>query len=184
MRFFLTLCLALTLAACGETATRVLLDPSPSTQKIRASVRTVEVAQVSLPDYAAALEISVQTEGGTLAQVPDVLWADEPARGLTAALVRQLATITGVQVAAEPWPLADLPEAEVTVRVEQMAVLQDGRLRLSGQYGIRYDNEDRRGHLHLFDFTSDVADATDVSAIARAHDDAWRQLAEDIATSL
>ncbi|MBM7067262.1 membrane integrity-associated transporter subunit PqiC [Actibacterium sp. 188UL27-1] len=180
---FAMLLLISVVAGCGGAPDQLLFQTPSSELKVRPSVRTVEVMQVSLPTYAEAQEISVQNEGGTLEQVPGILWADEPARALTNGMVRLLSSITGARIAAEPWPLDGLPEAELTIRVEQLAVLQQGQLRLSGQYGLRYDNTGRRGKLRLFDITVPLV-STSLTSISAGYTEAWTQLAEKIARDL
>lgn len=178
------LLIALALGACaGTEATRVMLPSVSSAMKVRTSVDTVEVMTVSLPGYAEAAEISVQAETGGLMEYPDALWADDPARALTNAMVRHLTTITGAQVAAEPWPLRNIPQAELTIRVEQMAIMQTGVLNLSGQYAISNDEYPNRSRVRLFRFDVPVTDPT-LTNIAAAHNQAWQILAEKIARDM
>lgn len=179
----LVVVLTLLIASCGDPPNQLLFQMPSSELKVRPSVRTVEVMQVSLPTYAEAQEISVEGESGTLQQVPEILWADEPARALTNSMVRLLSSISGAQVAAEPWPLAGLPEVEVTIRVEQLTVSNAAQLQLSGQYGLRYDQDGRRGRLRLFDVTIPLV-STSLKSISDGYSEAWTELAEKIARDL
>ncbi len=117
----LALFLPLLLAGClSGQAPRFAVEPVPSTVKVRTSASTIELADVTLPNYATENWLTVQDEAGALVPLRDADWADEPSRAMTFALVRHLSEITGAKVAADPWPLAGIPEAEVRVRVEQM----------------------------------------------------------------
>ncbi len=183
MRNAAALALALLLAACSGEPARLAVPPETSDLRVRASASTVSVTEVTLPAYADASEIAVQTATGLIEPVGGVLWADDPPRALTNALVRNLGAITGAAVAADPWPLDGNPAAEVTVRVEQMLVGADGVLRLTGQFAVRRDAFVAPGRLRSFAIAVPVA-STELPDIARAHDAAWRELAEEIARNL
>ncbi|SMX44460.1 PqiC family protein [Actibacterium lipolyticum] len=173
------------LAGCSGEPARLAIAPETSALKVRSAARSVSVAEVSLPAYAEAVEVAVQGENGLVGLVPGVIWADTPPRALTSGLVRNLTAITGAEVAAAPWPLDGNPDAELTVRVEQMLVTADGMLRLTGQYAVRRDSftTDRSGSISSFEIAVPTG-SPELADIARAHDAAWRQLAEDIARSL
>lgn len=185
MKFPLIALCALTLtAACGPDPARVLIDPAPSAVKVKPSVRTVEVKKVSLPTYAEGADVTVLAgETGLVSVVPDNIWADEPSRALGAAMVRSLIQMTGVAAAAEPWPLAGFPEAEVTIRVERLLASDSGALTLSGTYALRYDAQGRRGRVRLFDIQVPVTEPG-TTGLAKAQGIAWTQLAERIARDL
>lgn len=185
MRLPLIAVLALTLtASCGPDPARLLIEPVPSPVKTNASVRTVEVKQVSLPTYAESGDVTiVAAETGVLTVLPDSVWADEPPRALGAAMVRSLIEMTGVTAASEPWPLAGFPEAEVTIRVARLLALDTGELELSGSYALRYDAPGRKGRVRLFDIRVPVG-AEGPTALAKAQGVAWTRLAERIARDL
>ena len=69
------------LGGCAGNSARFLIDPPAPETRIRVPVATVELRAVSLPVYAAALEIAQQDRDGALYNIPDVLWADDPVRG-------------------------------------------------------------------------------------------------------
>lgn len=173
----------LILTGCSGDGARFAVAPETSQAKIRSTARTVEVVQVSLPAYAKAVELSIQDASGALVQVGDATWADDPDRAMTNGIVRNLSAITGVQVAAEPWPLDGNPEAEVRVRVEEMLVAEDGVLRLSGQFAIRRDVVTSRNRIRPFSITVPSATTAPTDILA-AHERAWAQLAESIAKEL
>lgn len=131
--------LALALAACGGNAPRYLIDPPAPQLRLTTAARTIMLRDVSLPEYAAASEMAVQEEGGAVKNAPRALWADLPERSVTLALARQLDAALSATVAAEPWPLTGLPDAEVEVRVEQSLAGADNVFRLQGQYYVRAD---------------------------------------------
>ncbi len=122
------------LAACGGSPERFAAPLAPAGERIRLNVAQLEVRQVSLPSYALDEEIWVETESGALMADSGLLWADDPARGVTQELTRQLGAISGARVAAEPWPFEDLPQARLEVRVDEFIAGANGRFRISGQY--------------------------------------------------
>ncbi|MCB1331302.1 MAG: membrane integrity-associated transporter subunit PqiC [Maritimibacter sp.] len=178
----LGLAAAALLAGCaGGVGPQVVIDPKTSELRVPARVGSVMLRDISLPAYAQASEISVRSAGGTLVEKKGAVWADEPARAMTGAMVRNLSSITGAQVAAEPWPLEGYPDVELTVRVEHMFARDDGSITLVGYYAIR--REHGRSLIRQFDITRPpVAEAPD--DLARVHEAAWSDLAERIARDL
>lgn len=173
--------LALVLAGCGAGAPQVVIDAETSELRVPKPARTVMLNDVSLPAYAEANEITVREDDGTLVEIKGQVWADAPSRAMSNAMVRNLGTITGAQVAAEPWPLEGYPEVEVTIRVEQMFARADGSISLTGYYAIRRDYG--RSGIQQFDIA--LPGSPDAKAdLPRAYDAAWKTLAEQIARSL
>ncbi len=127
----LPLCL---LAACGGPAQFYPTPAVATDTRISTRYDAVQIAEVSLPSYAASEEIYVQGEDGALSSSGDLLWADLPARAMTLALSRTLAEITGTPAAPEPWPFETLPDARLEIQVEDLLAQADGTLLLSGQY--------------------------------------------------
>ncbi len=175
--------LAIVLAACGGDPARLAVATETSTMTDRSAARSILVGEVTLPEYAEASQVVVQTPDGLIEAVEDVIWADTPSRAMTNSLVRNLSAITGAQVAAGPWPLMDLPDAELTVRVERMLLTADGTLRMSGQYAVRRDVGPGGEQLRGFDIAVPVADPG-LGTLSAAHGMAWRLLAEEIAPTL
>lgn len=169
------------LMGCGADPQLVLVEQETSTLRERTQSRTVEIVEVSLPDYATKDDIAIATPEGPVVLLPDTLWADEPERAMTGALVRNLSAITNAQIAASPWPLSGYPEAELTVRVEQMLVSSANALTLSGQFAI--GREEGRQVIKPFDVSVPLV-ALGAGDVARAHASAWRKLAELIAKDL
>ena len=124
------------LAGCGETSGRYLIDTPAPTQQVRVPLSTIEVRDVTLPDYVSSAEIMVQSEDGALRPVANAIWADNPVRGFTLMLARNLDTGSNAAAMTEPWPLTEPPHARVEVRVEQMVAQIDGTFRLTGQFAI------------------------------------------------
>ncbi|SFI64669.1 PqiC family protein [Jannaschia pohangensis] len=177
----LLLPLALTLSACGQTQ---YFAPPPVTTDLRVNVRaaTVQVNEVSIPEYAVNQEIPIQQADGSLTTDTDRLWADLPDRAMQAALARHLNTITDARVAAEPWPLSGFPEVELSIFVEDMIVRANGTLSLTGTYAIK--SETGRDRIQTFDLAAPVVDLASYPAILAAHEAAWLQLAEAVARDL
>jgi uncharacterized lipoprotein YmbA len=181
MRLALLLpCLAL--AACGET---LYFAPPPAQSELRLSVRpeTVQVNEVSIPEYAINQEIPIQQADGSFVTDTDRLWADLPDRALQGSLTRHLNAITDASVAVEPWPLRGFPEVEVSVFVEDMIVGAAGTIRFTGTYALA--RETGRGGVRPFAIVAAVPGPVDnYVAIIAAHEAAWLQLAEQIARDL
>lgn len=177
------LLLALLLVACGDNSARYLVD-APAAETARSvRVRSIEVRDVVLPAYAAAIEIPQQDETGALHNVPDTLWADEPVRGITAVLARSLDIGSSATVAAEPWPLDTPADVQLVVRVERMIAGADGVFVLSGQYAIAAPDGAVRERLERFDIRIPLA-APDAPAIAKATGQGIAALADDIIATL
>ena len=103
---------------------------------MRIAFASVEVRDVSLPTYAAAEEISIQAEDGTLTSSTDVLWADTPERAIALELSRNLARLTDRRIASEPWPFEAFPDARLEVRFEDLLATTAGAFRTRGQYFV------------------------------------------------
>lgn len=129
---------ALLLPGCSAFST-TLRYPVPVVQpaeKVSIRFRSVEVREVSLPEYAQLSEIGSQNPDGAIITDKSLLWADNPVRSVTLELARNLGLITGATVASEPWPFDDFPGARVEVRIEEMLTDRENRFRLTGQYFV------------------------------------------------
>lgn len=188
MTAFRTLLFALTalasLAACQTTPPALyLIDSAPPDLRVRPVVSSLEVRDVGLPRYASADEIRARGEDGALRMIPDTAWAEDPQRALTQSLARNLGVVTGVPVAAEPWPFAEPPAASLSVRVEDLIGGMDGQMRLTGQYTlarVEGDVDDRSGR---FEILVPIA-GEGAGAIAAAQGRAFSELAERIARGI
>jgi len=181
-RLLLPLALLLSLAACGGAPERFAAPLAPAGARIGIGPSLVEVRQVSLPSYALDEEIWVETDTGALTADSGFLWADDPARGVTQELTRQLAAITGARVAAEPWPFDALPQARVEVRIDEFVAGNDGRFRISGQY-FAVTLTAGRDRAADFAVAAPIAPDSGVPGIAAARAAAVRDLARLIATN-
>lgn len=170
------------LAGCGSQ-TQILMEAPTPDLRLRPAVASVEVRDISLPRYAAADSLVVRTTDNALQQLSGTVWADNPERSMTLQLASDLGTITGVRVAAEPWPFADLPSAQVVVRVDRLIGQLGGTLRFSGQYAIAPVGADVSDRLSRFDITVRVPGET-AGALALAQGTALAQLSEQIARDL
>lgn len=168
------------LAGCGADPVRYASPPVASGNRIPVSVGQLEVREVSLPAYARTEEIWRETPGGALEADTSVLWADDPARGVTQELSGHLAALTGARVAAEPWPFEDLPQARLVVRVDEMLAGADGRFRLSGQYFVARLSAGR-DTAGTFRVSAPIPPESGVPGIAAARAAAVRDLARLIA---
>ena len=86
----LTLALSLTLAACGDTAARYLVEPAPTAAPVALRLSSLEVRDAVLPAYAEGSQILQQDASGALRPVKGSEWADSSARAVTAALARTI----------------------------------------------------------------------------------------------
>ena len=110
------------------------------TEKVKVRFRSIEVRQVSLPEYAELSEMSSRTAEGAIETQSKLLWADDPVRAVTLELARNLGQITGATVASEPWPFETFADARLEVRIEEMLTDQGNLFRLSGQYFVAGSN--------------------------------------------
>jgi hypothetical protein len=179
-RSILVLCALAALASCGPPPERFAAPLAASGGRIGVSVASIEVRDVSLPSYAQDEEIWQESAAGALTPLEGDLWADAPARGVTLELARQLAAVTGVRVASEPWPFAALPAGRVEVRADRFVAGRDGRFRISGQY-FAVDLDRQRDRSAEFDVSAPIAPEGGTPAIAAARAAAIRDLARLIA---
>lgn len=170
-------------AACSPLADRVALSPAQSSLELRPRVQSAMVRTVSLPTYAAAEEIALETTDGRIIIREDVLWADRPDRAVTLILTRTLGDILNTDVGPDPWPFIGLPDVSVDIRVERMLGSLDGTFKLNGQFFIASEAVPFRDSSHSFEITEQMADAT-VGSIAAAQSAALLKLAEQIAATL
>ncbi|RNF34813.1 PqiC family protein [Paracoccus methylarcula] len=175
--------LLLILSACSnpEKTGRFLIDPPSTRAQVPNRLGTAELKDVSLPDYAADQEVMWQTEDGAVRSNPDNLWADNPKRGFTLALAREISDISGATVIGEPWPLAEPPQRVLEVRVEKALAQADGIYRLSGRYFVSDEESGGTNHARSFDISVPMS-GDQPSAIAGAMSQAISQLAQQIAT--
>lgn len=171
------------LAACSPPSARYLIEPPATDVKVRAAVASLMLRDVSLPAYAAAEDILRQEKDGALREAGAAIWADQPVRGITLALARQLDTMMTATVAAEPWPLIGLADAVLEVRVEQMIAGADGEFRLSGQYFISGDAAALHAISESFDVRVPIS-GDGPGGIVAAQSQAIGKLAEQIARKL
>lgn len=171
--------LLLPLAACSGPTELVPVPIIALEERVGTRFASIEVAEVSLPAYAASDEILEEVEGALI--VSDLFWADDPIRSMTLALARNLKELTGARVAPEPWPFDSRAAARVDVRVEALLV-QGEALVFSGQYFVA-DQEDRgRNHAHLFELSAQILGATP-ETVAAARAQVVADLARAIASS-
>ncbi|MEM6589434.1 MAG: ABC-type transport auxiliary lipoprotein family protein [Pseudomonadota bacterium] len=150
MRFFFISLMALALTGCFRSDTLIAAPEVKVSERVSTSFRTIEVLEVSLPDYATGDEIALENDSSL--SLSRAIWADDPTRAVTLGLSRNLTEITGRSVAPEPWPFDERAAARVDVRVEQMLV-SGGQMRMSGQFFVT-DLEGRgRDRAKLFDLT-------------------------------
>ena len=180
----LTLAALLTATACGSTVTRLNMPAVEPTASLRASVGSVMIRTVSLPTYAAAEEIALETAPGVITSDGDLLSADDPSRSVTLALTQGVGDILNANVGPDPWPFAGLPDVAVDVRVSDMlGSAVTGTFRLAGQYYIGGDAIDFANSSHNFAYSVPMA-TPDIPGAIAAQGSAVAQLAEDIARKL
>lgn len=164
--------------ACGAPDRFAVVAPQ-ITEKMRIGFASVEVRDVSLPTYAAAEEITIQADDGTLTSSTNVLWADAPERAIALELSRNLSRLTGRRIASEPWPFEAFPDARLEVRFQDLIATSTGVFRTSGQYFVGV--EDGRERSGLFDLSVVYDPAGGPAAIAQARGQLILDLSEFIA---
>jgi uncharacterized lipoprotein YmbA len=172
--------LAVLLAACGASPARFAVPTVTPELRQTISYRSVELREVSLPVYAQNEEISIERLDGGITREAGLLWADLPARAMTLDLGQALRTITGAQVASEPWPFDARPQARLEVRVEEMVASERGEFRLAGQYFVAAFDGSERGRAQSFALSVPLADMEPAS-IAAARGQVTVMLAEAVA---
>jgi uncharacterized lipoprotein YmbA len=177
MRFALLFVL---MAACGGDTVRYAVPPAPAEGRVAINVRSLEVRDTAIPLYAGLEEISVEQEGGGLVADTSVLWAEDPQRVVTQGLAGALARLTTAQVAAEPWPLEDLPDARLEVRVDRMLAQANGQYAMSGQYFVaRATGTDAAGRFSVAVPYQRESPTSIAAALGRAIDLLARQIARE-----
>lgn len=171
---------ALSLSACGNNPAQVLVTPATPEIRLRPIVSSLEVRDISLPLYAASDSPVLLDADGTLLEIKNTVWADTPERALTLQLAGDLGAITGARVAAEPWPFAASPAAQVTVRVERFLGQAGGQFRMTGQYAIAPVDSGLSDRSGRFDIAVPMV-GDSAGALASAQGRAVSQLAETIA---
>ncbi len=177
-----TLALAV-LVACSGTTTRIAYPPVTSDLKLRALVGSALVQTVSLPAYAAAEELAVETAPGVITSTGELLWADLPDRAVTLKIASHLDEILSATVGPEPWPFPGLPDVNIDIRVSDMVARADGQFHLSGQFYVGGDGIDFRNSSTPFDIAIPLA-STEPAAVADAQAQALLRLSESIARKL
>lgn len=172
----------LALGACsdGTETARYALNPPAASKQVANRLGTAELREVSLPQYASGQEIAYQTEDGALRSNSKDIWADDPPRAMTLALAREISALSGAVVIAEPWPLSDLPQRRIEVRVEQFLPGADGVVRLSGAYYVTLAAGAGSDLVRRFDLSAPLA-GEGPGAIAAAQSQAVAALARQIA---
>lgn len=174
----------LLLSACaGEEEPRYLIEPVDQPGKLSVSIATLEVRDVSLPAYAAEPDILAEGEGGALYPVGESVWADDPVRGVTMALVGDLSERTTATVVAEPWPLSEGAQARLDVRVVQALARSGGTFALTGQFAVASPDEVIREFVRGFEIAVPIV-GEGSQAIAAAQSQAIGELAGLVANSL
>ena len=171
------------LAACSGPTDRLDYVRPASALSLNALVGSAMVRTVSLPSYAAAEELSIESAPGVITATDELLWADDPERATTLAVAGHLDDILSATVGPEPWPFAGLPDVSIDIRVTEMLAGADGIFRLGGEYYVGGDGIDFRNSAHSFDISVALA-GEGPGAISLAQGQALLQLSEDIARKL
>lgn len=171
------------LAACAGNTARLDMAQVPSQLNLRAAVGSAMVRAVSLPTYAAAEELSVETADGLITSSDGILWADDPSRAITLNLTRNLGEILNARIGPDPWPFVGLPDVAIDVRVTKMLAGADGVFDLEGQFFVGGDGIDYTNSTNIFAIATPTAGLTP-AAIATAQARALVTLSEQIARTL
>lgn len=180
------------LAGCSnpEDTARYLIDPPRSVGQLPSRLGTVELKDVSLPEYASGDEVAWQSTDGAVRSTPDNLWADNPRRAVTQTLASEISAISGATVIAEPWPLSNAPDSKLDVRIDKALAQADGIYRLSGRYFLSAESLDGGdSHVRNFDIAipminpdQEAEQVISAGTVAAAQSQAIAQLAAQIAT--
>ena len=171
------------LTACSATPSRLDMSQASSPLTLRAAVSSAMVRTVSLPTYAAAEEVSFETEDGLITSNGDVLWADDPARAVTLSIARTMGDILNADIGPDPWPFVGLPDVAIDIRIARMITNAQGTFELQGQYFIGGDGIDYPRTSTAFDISKPLTSEGTIG-IADAQARAIVTLAEDIARKI
>ncbi len=176
--------LVVLLAACsGADEPRFRIEPAPISARMRIAAGTIELREVTLPAYAAEPAILAECTDGALYPHGNGLWADDPAQGVTSALVTALSARTNATVAAEPWPLTDPAQVRLDVRVAQFYARSDGSFEMAGQFAVASPDRVVREFIRSFEIRVPIRGEAP-GALAAAQGEAISELATLIATAL
>lgn len=179
MKSILFVGLTALVTGCSGMPSRLELAPLDSQLSLRSAVGSAMVRTVSLPTYAAAEELSMETPEGLIDSNEDILWADDPSRAVTLALTRNIGKVTGARVGPDPWPFVGLPDVAIDVRVTRMIAGADGVFDLEGQFFVGGDGIDYTNSTNEFVIATPMAALTP-AAIANAQAQALLTLSEQI----
>ncbi len=171
------------MAACSGPSARLDMSPVQSNLNLRAAVGSAMVRSVSLPTYAAAEELSIETPDGLITSNADVLWADDPSRAVTLTLTRNIGDIINAKVGPDPWPFAGLPDVSIDIRVTRMVAGADGIFDLEGQYFVGGDGIDYPNSTNAFAVNTAIV-GEGPAAIAQAQAQSLMTLSEQIARKI
>ena len=142
--------------------------------------KRIEVLAISLPAYAQTEEIFFRDASGAI--IPfGPLWADEPERGLTLDIVRELRAVTNRLVAPDPWPFRDRADVRVDVRLDVFLATAAGTFRIAGQVFVAPEEAVGRDRARRFEIEVPVGEISSAASIASARAAAVRELAVIIA---
>ncbi len=175
--------IAAVLTACSGSTSRLDMSQVQSDLSLRGLVSSAMVRTVSLPTYAAAEELAIETPEGLISSDAAILWADDPARAVTLTIARNMGDILNTQVGPDPWPFVGLPDVAIDVRVSRMITGADGVFDLEGQYFIGGDGIDFPNSANTFAIQFPVTDPTP-AGIANAQARAVLILSEQIARKI
>jgi hypothetical protein len=177
-----TLCAA-GLLACSAPANRLDMVQLKSELSLTTAFETLMVRTVSLPAYAAAEELAIQSAEGLILSDTDVIWADAPERAVTLRIAQHLNQILSATAGPDPWPFVALPDIAVDIRVSEMLTHADGHFHLQGQYFVGGDGIDYPNSAKSFDIAQAMSGQT-LRDVAAAQSAALLTLAEQIARTV
>jgi uncharacterized lipoprotein YmbA len=168
------------LVGCGSAPALVVVNEPTAEGRVRVSVESLELKEPSLPGYALADEIPLESASGLLNSVDAVLWADKPARAISLELTRHLSALTRIRVAPAPWPFENQPVGVLDLRFETLLARSDGRFHASGQYFLgRLDGGRERSG--LFELSEPIAQPATAQTISEARGRVIKALANLLA---
>lgn len=167
-RFLLVAAALASLGACSKPV-RFVAEPPSAEAPVRLRLGSLEVRDVLLPAYAVDPDILVEQADGSLKKLGKAVWADETAQAVTQGIASAIAARSTAEVAAEPWPLAAYPDAQLVVRFDRFVPRVDGSFRASGQFALASPDRRIRESITRFDLTVPIAgDSPQDMAAARA----------------
>jgi hypothetical protein len=166
------------LAACGSSSPThyyaLATDNLPAQEQARTGIM-IGIGPITLPDYLARTTI-VQRNNNELTLSEFNLWAEPLTDATPRVLTSYLrSAMPNHRFIASPWGRYNIPDARMPVRISRFEAV-DGQVELIAEWQL-FDNNNTEILFRTEQFSAPI-NGTGFDAIAEAHNDALKQLAQ------